>query len=172
MLALSPLSEVRYMRAACDIPGLSRFVIGACAALAACAVCPRQTPAPALAAVEQEIAAADAARVRALQEDDLAALSRLYADDFTMVTSSGEIRTKADQLRDIGSGRLTHPPAEQRTVKLRVYGDVALVLSESRGGVAFDGKADSIMRRVTRVYVRDAGTWQLVSSHISQVAQP
>lgn len=53
---------------------------------------------------------ADRARSDALRAGDTVALARLYADDFVMVTSTGQLRTKADQLRDIGSGaEACHP---------------------------------------------------------------
>lgn len=144
---------------------LHQAAIVACLLNTSCASTPTAT-------VEREIEAADAERVRALQADDLAALERVYADDFIMITSTGEIRTKADQLRDIGSGRFTHPPAPTRTLRLRVYGDVAVVHSENKGGLAIDGRADPVLRRVTRVYVKRDGRWLLESTHISQSTPP
>ena len=120
--------------------------------------------------VEREILAVDEERDQALRHNDVQALARLYSDDFMMITAAGEIRTKQDQLRDISAGTIQHQGPSTRILKLREYGDVAVVQSESQGGtLIMNGRADANVRRFTRVYVKTDGKWQLVATHISRV---
>ena len=114
----------------------------------------------------------DLLRSTALRNGDLAALATLYSDDFIMITSTGEIRTKQDQLDDIARGRFQHPGPQARILRLRVYGEVAIVHAESQGELVVDGQPDDVFRRYTRIYVKSAGHWQLTATHISRVSGP
>lgn len=126
--------------------------------------------APPDAKLEAELRAADAARNVALRAADTTALARLYADDFLMITSTGQIRTKRDQLRDIGSAVVQHQGAVERILHLTLSGDVAVVQGESDAGtLVTGGNVDLRRRRYTRVYVRRDGRWQLLATHISVV---
>ena len=135
--------------------------------------------------------AAERVRIAALVANDTAALSRVYADEFRMVTSTGELRTKADQLREIGAGVLLHPtsgapapsatvdtsgqsrPVVERVLSRHLYADatVGVVVSENTAPVVRSADTATVRRRNTRVYVWRDGRWQLVSTHISRVAE-
>ncbi len=120
--------------------------------------------------VESEIRAVDEERNQASRSNDLQTLERIYSDDFLMITATGELRTKQDQLRDISTGTIQHQGSPYRILKLRAYGNVAVVQSESQGGdLVVSGKVDSIARRFTRVYVKTDSRWQLVATHISRL---
>jgi ketosteroid isomerase-like protein len=118
----------------------------------------------------QEIINLDQDRIKALENGDTAWLSRFYADDFIMITSTGEIRNKQDQLKDIGCGKVVHEKIEEKYIKMRFYGNVAIVQSESKGKLIQNGVVSDDLRRFTRVFVKTNKRWQLVSTHISRVA--
>src|SRR5574341_358211 len=121
--------------------------------------------------LEAELQVADRARGEALRTSDTAALARVYADEFVMVTSTGQLRTKADQLRDIGTGTVQHQGMPERILDLRLYGNVAVVHGESAPGtLVMGGQPDPRGRRYTRVYIHRRGRWQLLATHISVVA--
>jgi len=125
------------------------------------------------AGLENELRAADSGRNVALRTADTAALARLYADDFLMITSAGQIRTKRDQLRDIGSAVVQHQGPVERILHLTLAGDVAVVQGESDPRtLTTGGHVDLQRRRYTRVYVRREGRWQLLATHISVVTAP
>jgi hypothetical protein len=86
-----------------------------------------------------------------------------------MITSTGEIRNKQDQLKDIGSGKVIHEKIEEKYIKMRFYGNVAIVQSESKGKLIQNGMVSDDLRRFTRVFAKNNGKWQLVSTHISRV---
>ena len=120
--------------------------------------------------LERELRTVESARNNALRTGDTTVLAQLYADDFVMITSSGQLRTKRDQLRDIASGSVQHQGPSERILHLTLRGDVAIVQGESDPGtLVIGGQADTRMRRYTRVYVRNAGRWQLLATHISVV---
>jgi ketosteroid isomerase-like protein len=118
---------------------------------------------------EQEIINLDQDRIKALENGDTAWLSKFYADDFIMITSTGEIRNKRDQLNDIGSGKVIHEKIEEKYIKMRFYGNVAIVQSESKGKLIQNDIVSDDLRRFTRVFVKNNKQWQLVSTHISRV---
>jgi len=149
---------------------VSTFAV--CAVLLSGSLSCRQTKTADAAEVEREIREVDRARTQALRSGDTAALARLYSDDFTMITSTGEIRTKQDQLRDIRSKVYQHQGPDPKIVRLSVHGDVAIVVSESRGELITHGQPDDVLRRYTRVYAKNNGRWQLTATHISKVTQP
>ena len=120
--------------------------------------------------LEKEITDLDRHRIEALEKGDTAWLSKFYADDFIMITSAGEIRTKQDQLRDIGSGTVVHGKIEEKYLQMRFYGNVAVVQSESKGVLIQNGNKSDEVRRFTRIFVKNRKQWQLVSTHISRVA--
>src|SRR5689334_22213625 len=93
------------------------FLVASCASVGS-----RRTPGSSL---EDQLRAADAERNAALRRGDTATLARLYADDFVMVTSSGQLRSKNDQLRDIASGAVQHAGPAERILHLTLAHDVA-----------------------------------------------
>jgi len=121
--------------------------------------------------LDRELRAVDATRNTALRAGDTVALAHLYADDFMMITSTGQLRNKRDQLRDIASGAVQHQGPVERILHLTRQGEVAVVQGESDPGtLVTDGRVDPRMRRYTRVYVWRGGRWQLLATHISVVA--
>jgi hypothetical protein len=72
-----------------------------------------------------EVLAIDDRRLAALRSSDATTLERIYADDYTLVTTSGGIRRKADQLNDLRSGTLRYIKTEILERQVRFYGDTA-----------------------------------------------
>ena len=66
------------------------------------------TAQPQRAAAERQVLATDDERNQALRRGDPAPLERIYADDYTLVTSLGQVRTKAEQINELRSGQLRH----------------------------------------------------------------
>src|SRR5919199_3594393 len=69
-------------------------------------------PQPQSVAAERQVLATDDERNEALRRGDPAPLERIYADDYTLVTSLGQVRTKADQINELRSGQLRYPTIE------------------------------------------------------------
>ena len=64
---------------------------------------------------------------RALLRADTLTLSRMIADEFIEISRLGSLRTKTDNIRDLGSGDLRLTSATRDSLAVRIYGDVAVV---------------------------------------------
>lgn len=119
---------------------------------------------------EDSVRAAEQARGQALLKADTVALSRLVAEEFVEVSRLGQIRTRADNLKDIASGDLRLTTVRYDSLAVRIYGDVAVLrgIADNTGtfrGFPFSGKI-----RYTRVFVRRDGRWQAVA--MQQTSMP
>lgn len=112
---------------------------------------------------EDSVRAVEMSRAQALLHADTAALSRLVADEFIEISRLGQIRTKADNIRDIGSGDLRLLSVRYDSLVVRIYGDVAVLrgIADNTGtfrGFPFSGKI-----RYLRIFARRDGRWQAVA---------
>ncbi|HXH47877.1 MAG TPA: nuclear transport factor 2 family protein [Terriglobia bacterium] len=119
---------------------------------------------------EQEVIAIDDARITAAKASDIATFDAIYAQEFKLITQTGLVRTKQDQIRDYGAGTLRYGPFELLEREVRIYSSFALVWSRERSVILLpDGQDVGGDRRITRVYVNRDGRWQLISAHASSV---
>jgi hypothetical protein len=112
---------------------------------------------------EDQVRALESARAEALVHADTTALSRMVADEFVEVSRFGTLRTKADNIREIGSGVLKLTSVKYDSVTVRLYGDVAVLrgIADNTGlmrGFPFSGRI-----WYTRIFVRRDGRWQAVA---------
>jgi len=112
---------------------------------------------------EDSVRAVEQARAQALVKADTVALSRMIAEEFVEVSRLGQIRTRADNIRDIASGDLKLVTVHYDSLAVRIYGDVAVLrgIADNTGtfrGMSFGGRI-----RYTRVFVRRDGRWQAVA---------
>jgi hypothetical protein len=52
---------------------------------------------------QKEVLSTDDARIKARTSGDVQTMSKIYADDYTLVTAEGDSRTKEDQLSELRS---------------------------------------------------------------------
>jgi ketosteroid isomerase-like protein len=101
---------------------------------------------------------------------DIAAAERIMADDYIFITPDGEIRTKADEIGDLKSGKLKVIALTAGEMKVRVYGKAAVVIGIYELKGTFDGKDISGRFRFTDVFVHEKNEWRIVSTHASKPA--
>ncbi len=112
---------------------------------------------------EDSIRAVEAARGQALLHADTAALSRLVADEFVEISRLGQLRSKADNIRDIASGDLKLLSVKYDSLAVRIYGDVAVLRGIADNSGTFRGFPFSGKIRYLRIFVRRDGRWQAVA---------
>jgi Domain of unknown function (DUF4440) len=115
------------------------------------------------ATAEDLVRAAEQARGQALLKADTVALSRLVADEFVEISRLGQVRTRADNLRDIASGDLKLTAVKYDSLVVRIYGEVAVLRGIADNAGTFRGFPFSGRIRYTRVFVRRDGRWQAVA---------
>jgi hypothetical protein len=138
---------------------------------------PSQTAGPAISrqsvgSLEAEVAKIDDERRNAYLQDDAAALDRILADDVTAVAGIGVEDNKASILADVRSGDLKYKKLTYDHRKIRIYGDTAVVTSHAEVVANYKEKDLSGELLVTRVYVKQNGTWKLVSIQSTRIPQP
>ena len=102
-------------------------------------------------------------------QNDVATANRLLADDYLGINPNGTLETKADALAQRRSGTVKISSIEPTSLKVRVYGDTAVVTSlvDVQG---HDGERDISGRyHYTRVYSRRDGEWKIVSFEASRI---
>jgi hypothetical protein len=112
----------------------------------------------------------EAERNKALVAGDVAAIDRLYSDNYTSVVASTS-RTKAEVLADLKSGTLKLEASNNDETNVRVYGNTAVVTGKNTSTVHDRGADTSGQSYFTRVYVNQMGHWRLVANHSSRVTQ-
>jgi ketosteroid isomerase-like protein len=111
----------------------------------------------------------------AVVKRDAAALQRLYADEYLSTDQEGLLWTKAQDIAidtdKAAPSRVTSYKLDD--LKVRVYGDVAVVTGRNTSKGTLFGKAASTKSRFTDVFVKRDGRWQCVANHATSViAEP
>ena len=119
-------------------------------------------------AVEQ-IKQLEDARNQAILKGDAAAIERMTADDYTFVTLKGELRTKAEIVKGFASGAFKYQSRTISDLKVRVYGDTAVVTGRSIQKGIENGKDYSGDYWFTRVYVKQNGAWMTVALQTTMI---
>ncbi len=123
------------------------------------------------AGVEQELTRLTDQYIVALKGKDAAALGRLWADDLTFITPGGAVQTKAQRLADIQSGATRFDTLDAGERAVRVYGDAAVMTTLTTVKGQYNGQEASGQYRVTQVFVRRGGGWQIVAIQMTRVGQ-
>ena len=98
-------------------------------------------------------------------------LEQLLADDLIVTMTDMAVLTKAQSIGLLRSGRLRFPRYETSEIRIRVYGDAAVVTVRLQRTRTVEGNNVDDDWRFTKVYVRRAGKWQVVAWHASTSAR-
>lgn len=103
----------------------------------------------------------------ALSKNDTAALEKMYADDYTFVSPEGEVQTKAQRIDAMKSGAMKFESLSFNDVKVRTYGDTAVVAAKTSAKSTVNGKDNSGTSTATIVLVKGKDGWRVVLGHPS-----
>lgn len=131
-----------------------------------------QTPAQTkTGSVEQELIKLENEWADAWVKSDVAFHNRITADDYTWTSSWGMVFTKADNLALLKSGDDVITSWVLADMKVRVYGDAAVVTGRAIIKEMYKGKDVSGQERWTHTWIKRAGRWQCVASHSSEITK-
>jgi ketosteroid isomerase-like protein len=130
--------------------------------LVGCASVPSQ-PQTLASSDEEAVRSLEAKRGEALIKADVTALAAMVADDFVEVSRFGQIRSKADNMRDITSGALRLLTVKYEDMTVRIYGRVAVLTAVADNTGTFRGTPFAQKVRYTRIFVRKGDGWQAVA---------
>lgn len=120
-------------------------------------------------AAEEELLKVEKEFTETIVTNDLERLGRLVADDWIIIDPNGEIVDRARFFEVIKSGSLTHETMESEDLRVRVYGDNAVVTAVTRTKGKFMGQEFSTQERATDVFVKRDGRWQCVLTHLTRL---
>jgi ketosteroid isomerase-like protein len=118
--------------------------------------------------VEEELLKLENEFAEAIVRNDLEGIGRLVADDWIIIEPNGGIVDRARFFEVIKSGALTHEMMESEDLRVRVYGDSAVVTAITRTKGKFMRQEFSTQERATDVFVKRDGRWQCVLTHLTR----
>ena len=121
--------------------------------------------------MEEELLKLEKEFAETIMRNDLEGLGRIVADDWIIIDPNGEIVNRARFFEVIKSGSLTHDMMESEDLRVRVYGDSAVVTALIRTKGKFMGQEFSTQERATDAFVRRDGRWRCVLTHLTRVAE-
>ena len=108
----------------------------------------------------------------AVVKADAAFLERVLHEDYAHHRPRGTVENRAQYLENRKARRVDFESLVPDEIKVRVYGDTAIVTGRSTAkGKDQHGKMDE-QRRCTRVLVRRDGRWQFVHFHGTPIQKP
>ncbi|MDF1505484.1 nuclear transport factor 2 family protein [Roseisolibacter sp. H3M3-2] len=103
--------------------------------------------------------------------EDTVTLKRIWADDYTFITTQGAIFTRAQRLANYASGATNVTEAfGQRDITVRVAGDQAVVRQIFTLRARFGGQVTDTEVRCTFVWRWRGGRWEMVTNQLTAVA--
>jgi ketosteroid isomerase-like protein len=104
----------------------------------------------------------------AVANNDVEALDGLLADDWIIVDPDGSIIDKARFLGVIRSGALSHESMENTDLRVRLYGNTAVVTALTTSKGKFMGQDFASCERATDIFVKQADRWQCVFTQLTR----
>jgi ketosteroid isomerase-like protein len=108
---------------------------------------------------------------RAQLSNNISVIDRLLADDYLGISALGTLETKGDVLATHRAGNPKLSQMDLSDVKIRIYGDTAVVTSKVELRGQNDGRDVSGRYRYTRVYNDRNGQWKIVSFESSRMPE-
>ncbi len=122
----------------------------------------------------------DAAAVRSLElkwtesykQRNIDILSSVLSEDFVITIEDGSVYSKAGYISHSADASVHVGVAELSDLKVRIHGDTAIVTGAYHERGESGGKPYEYHDRLTDVWMKSGGKWQVISSHYSVPYKP
>ena len=94
-------------------------------------------------------------------------LSSLLSDDFVITIEDGNVYSKAGYISHSADSSVNVEVAELSELKVRMHGDTAIVTGAYHEVGLSNGKRYEYHDRLTDVWMKTGGRWQVIASHYS-----
>jgi uncharacterized protein (TIGR02246 family) len=122
-------------------------------------------------AAVQELMRLETVWNEAHRNGDADALDKLWADELEVTVPKMPVMSKSEVLGFARSGRMKFQRYQTSSVKVRVYGDAAVVSGRLQRTRTPNGKTLDDDWRFIKVYVKRDGRWLVVAFQASDAAQ-
>ncbi len=119
-----------------------------------------------------ELDKAQAEYLAALLDADVAALARIWTEDYTFINGRGMLLSKDDRLKNIETGATELDSIKESGRQVRLYDDDTAVLTGTVTLEAkYSGQAASGDYGYTIVWIKRDGRWQMAATQITPIAE-
>src|SRR6478752_2011433 len=118
--------------------------------------------------MQEELVKLENEFAQAVTNSDADAVDGFLADDWIIVDPDGGIIDKARFLGVIKSGALSHEMMESANLRVRLYGNTAVVTGLTTTKGKFMGQDFTSCERATDVFVKQNDRWQCVFTQLTQ----
>jgi ketosteroid isomerase-like protein len=122
--------------------------------------------------VQEQLKKLETERAAAVVKGDLATLEEQTSDDYVLITMNGRMADKSQMLNGFKSGQSKVTSNDLSDMKVRVYGDTAVVTGKADVKGTLGGQDATGQVLFTRVYVKKNQRWQSVSFQQTRVSNP
>jgi ketosteroid isomerase-like protein len=125
-------------------------------------------------ALEQTIRKLEAAESDAVLHSDVAALEKLWAEDFTVNNPQNQIsRGRKEVIDRVRSGLLQYSSFVREIESVKFYGDTVITMGlevvTPTGNTPRAGQ--TLRRRYTNIWMKSKGNWLLTARHANVICQ-
>lgn len=125
---------------------------------------------PAKASDEQQLKKIEQDWADAYVKRDQSFVERITAEDFAFIGPDGNIVSKAEYVKSM-SGDTVFTAFKVGELKVRIYGDAAVVIGLATVSAKTKGEDESGQYSFTDVFVKQKGEWKAVSGHVTPIAK-
>ncbi len=125
---------------------------------------------PSAGTLTDEVRKQDERFMQAAIRADIATLESIMSDDYLFVSGMGQMLNKREHLEALRSGDIKYESLTYDDVKVRAYGDTAILTGHIIGEGSNAGRSISGAHFITRVYVNQGGRWVIVSGQATRSA--
>ena len=122
--------------------------------------------------VEEDLKKLETDRAAAAVKGDVATLEKQTSDDYTFINLYGQMSDKSQMVSNFKTGRTKITSNEVSDMKVRVYGNTAVITGKADVAGTMAGKDTKGQIMFTRVYVKKGGSWQSVAFQQTLVPTP
>jgi ketosteroid isomerase-like protein len=133
---------------------------------------PASMPDDGPAALMTELTRVEDAFNAAMISNDVSRIGACVTDDWVLVTPEVGVVPRARILHAIESGVLSHDTMTKQVLRVRAYGDIAVVTARGRNTGLFRGQPIAADEWITDVYRRIDQRWLCVLTHLTPVTPP
>ncbi|MDB5234705.1 MAG: hypothetical protein JWR44_1698 [Hymenobacter sp.] len=122
-------------------------------------------PAAGQAAVVAEITRLEEMEREAILKSDTATLHRLWGKDFVVHNPQNRVVTSRQAMARLRDGRIDYASFERTIEKITISGNVAVTMGQEilKPANKAENAGKTVTRRYTNVWMRTAGTWQMLA---------
>lgn len=105
---------------------------------------------------------------------DAEKLASILSRDYVQTNTRARVTDKEEEVSDLRKGTFRYEKFETTQMKVQLYGDAAVVtgLIAAKGTDTASGKTIEGHMRMTDMFIRQNGKWQVVASHTTLVPCP